>query len=401
MWTPAELHHKLATGQRFTLLDVRNAEEYGRWRIEGTVPLASLNLPYFDLLDLEDESEDVVQAVERAVPQRISGRLPEDEPVLVVCARGDTSPLVAEGLRRQGYAAYNLEGGMLAWGDHYELRTILESGRLAIHQLIRPAKGCLSYLLESSGEALVVDAPRHLDPWLHLIDERGLRVRAVMDSHLQADHLSGGVALARRLSAEYWLHPYDAIQPMDLLPATFDYRPLAGEVAFQLGEVWVRPLHLPGHTLGMTNPWVDERYLLSGDTLFINAIGRPDLGGRAQAWAPLLFRSLQRLLKLPDETVILPAHFASMQEADAQGCYQASLGELRECNPGLRMVYAGQAAFADYILHSLPAHPPSYDEIRRINTGLLEVDETRASELELGRNLCALSHPAGEQRLAA
>lgn len=68
------------------------------------------------------------------------------------------------------------------------------------------------------------------------------------------------------------------------------------------------------------------------------------------------------------------------------------MGELRECNPGLRMVYAGQAAFADLILHSLPAHPPSYDEIRRVNTGLLQVDETRASELELGRSLCALSH---------
>jgi glyoxylase-like metal-dependent hydrolase (beta-lactamase superfamily II)/rhodanese-related sulfurtransferase len=390
-WSPAELYQRLATGQRFSLLDVRNAEEYGRWKIEGTVPLKSVNLPYFDLLDLEDEREEVARAVERAVPQRIRGRLPEDAPVLVVCARGDTSPHVAEGLRRQGYAAYNLEGGMLAWGDHYELRTVLESTRLAIYQLSRPAKGCLSHLVASGGEALVVDAPRHLEPWLRLIDERGLRVKAVMDSHLQADHLSGGVALARRLNAEYWLHPYDAIQPMDLLPATFDYRPLVAEAAFQLGEVCVRPLHLPGHTLGMTNLWVDERYLLSGDTLFINAIGRPDLGGRAQAWAPLLFRSLQRLLKLPDQTVILPPHFASMQEADADGCYQASLGELRECNPGLRMVYAGQAAFADYILHSLPAHPPSYDEIRRVNTGLIEVDEARASELELGRNLCALS----------
>ncbi len=390
-WSPAELYQRLATGQRFSLLDVRNAEEYGRWRIEGSVPLESHNLPYFDLLDLEDEREEVAQAVERAVPQRIRGRLPEDRPVLVVCARGDTSPHVAEGLRRQGYVAYNLEGGMLAWGDHYELRTVLESTRLTIYQLSRPAKGCLSHLVASGGEALVVDAPRHLEHWLRLIDERGLRVKAVMDSHLQADHLSGGVALARRLNAEYWLHPYDAIQPMDLLPATYDYRPLLGEAAFQLGEVCVRPLHLPGHTLGMTNLWVDERYVLSGDTLFINAIGRPDLGGRAQAWAPLLFRSLQRLLKLPDETVILPAHFASMQEADAGGCYQASLGELRECNPGLRMVYAGQAAFADYILHSLPAHPPGYDEIRRVNTGLLEVDETRASELELGRNLCALS----------
>lgn len=401
VWSPADLHHQLSDAHRFAILDVRNEDEYAQWKIEGRVPLPSLNIPYFELLDLEDEQEEIAAAVERAVQKLLKGKLPEGEPVLVVCAKGDTSPHVAEGLRRQGYDAFNLEGGMAAWGDHYEMRLIVTSARLSIYQISRPAKGCLSYVVASGGEAIVVDPARHTNLYLRLLSEQAWHVKAVIDSHLQADHVSGAAALALRLDVDYRLHPYDAIHPEDLLPASFPYRYLEDGVVFRVGEVTVRPLHVPGHTLGMVNLLVDSRYLLSGDTLFIDSIGRPDLGGRAKAWAPLLFRSLQRLLELPDETVVLPAHFASMHEADDKGCYCASLGALRSHNQGLRKVAAGEAAFTDYILRSLPEHPLSYDEIRRVNTGLIQVDETRASELELGKNRCALSHRAGERRLAA
>ncbi|MGA7179791.1 MAG: MBL fold metallo-hydrolase [Thiobacillaceae bacterium] len=401
VWSPADLHQQLAGARHFSILDVRNEDEFAQWKIEGRVPLRSLNIPYFELLDLQDEKEEIAMAVARAVPRHLKNKLPAGEPVLVVCAKGDTSPHVAEGLRRQGYEAFNLEGGMAAWGDHYEMRPIVESARLTIFQISRPAKGCLSYVVASRGEALVVDPARHTDSYMHLVTERGWRVKAVIDSHLQADHVSGGVALARRLHVDYRLHPYDAIHPEDLLPATFPYRYLGDETVIPLGEITIRPLHVPGHTLGMVTLLVDSRYLLSGDALFIDSVGRPDLGGRAKVWAPLLYRSLQRLLTLPDETMVLPAHFGSMNDADEQGCYCASLGALRGHNQGLRRVAAGEAAFTAYVLRSLPEHPPSYDEIRRVNTGLIQVDEMRASELELGKNRCALSRPPGERRLAA
>lgn len=401
VWSPTDLHHQLGGARRFAILDVRDEDEFAQWKIEGRVPLHSLNIPYFELLDLEDENEEIAAAVARIVPQRLQGKLPEDKPVLVVCAKGDTSPHVAEGLRRQGYDAYNLEGGMVAWGDHYEMHPIVESDRLTIIQISRPAKGCLSYVVASGKEALVVDPARHADGYMKLLAEHGWTVKAVIDSHLQADHISGGVTLARQLEADYRLHPYDAIHPEDLLPATFFYRYLEDEASFALGDVSVRPLHVPGHTLGMVNLLVDNHYLLSGDTLFIDSVGRPDLGGRAEAWAPLLFHSLQRLLALPDATVVLPAHFSTMHEADQQGGYRASLGVLREQNQGLRKAAAGEAAFTAYILRSLPQHPPSYDEIRRVNAGLIQVDESRASELELGKNRCALSRSTGERRKAA
>jgi glyoxylase-like metal-dependent hydrolase (beta-lactamase superfamily II) len=401
VWSPEELLHHLDKGSRFAILDVRNLDEFDAWKIEGRAPIPTLNIPYFDLLDLNEADDDIAAAVARAVPNRLQDSLPRSGTVLVVCARGDTSTHVAEGLRRLGYQAVNLQGGMAAWGDHYATRVVEDSPHLTILQISRPARGCLSYLLASGGEAMVVDAARHIDIYTRIATERGWVITDVFDTHLQADHLSGGVALAKTLRVDYRLHPYDSIHPDDLLPATFQFRYLEDETVHTLGEVSVRVLHLPGHTLGMINLLVDERYLLSGDTLFINSIGRPDLGGRAKTWVPLLYHSLQRLLALPDRTVVLPAHFSHMHEADEQGCYRASLGALRSHNEGLRMFARGQAAFSAYILASLPEHPPSYDDIRRVNTGLLQVDEAKASELELGRNRCALSQREGGQRLAA
>lgn len=401
VWRPAELHRRLNEGGRFTILDVRNRDEFDAWKIEGKGSIQTLNIPYFDLLDLEQEDEEIAAAVARAVPNRLGDSLPRNRPILVVCAKGDTSAHVAEGLRRLDYEAANLEGGMAAWGDHYEVQAVEEGGRLTLLQISRPARGCLSYLLASGDEAMVVDAARHIDIYTRIADERGLRITTVFDTHLQADHLSGGLALARKLGVDYWLHPYDSIHPDDLLPATFPFRYVEDETVFTLGEVKVRALHLPGHTLGMVNPLVDDRFVLTSDTLFIDSVGRPDLGGRAKTWTPLLYRSLQRLLALPDSTVVLPAHFSHLHEADAQGGYCASIGDLRGHNEGLRMLGRGLPGFTAYILENLPQHPPSYDDIRRVNTGLMEVDERKASELELGRNQCALSHGGAGRRLAA
>jgi glyoxylase-like metal-dependent hydrolase (beta-lactamase superfamily II)/rhodanese-related sulfurtransferase len=401
VWSPTELHHHLEEGSRFSILDVRNRDEFDAWKIEGKGSIHTLNIPYFDLLDLEEEDEDIASAVARAVPDRLKDSLPRSGPILAVCAEGNTSPHVAEGLRRLGYPAFNLEGGMAAWGNHYEVRTVEETERLTLLQISRPARGCLSYLLASRGEAMVVDAARHIDVYTRIAGERGWRITRVLDTHLQADHLSGGTALASKLGVEYWLHPYDSIHPDDLLPATFSFRYLSDDMTFTVGEVSTRALHLPGHTLGMTNPLVDDRFLLTADTLFIGSIGRPDLGGRAKTWAPLLYRSLQRVLSLPDHTVVLPAHFSHMHEADAQGCYRAPIGALRSHNEGLRMLSQGLEAFVAYTLEHLSEHPPTYDDIRRVNTGLLKVNEAKASELELGRNQCALKHRAAARHPAA
>lgn len=114
VWSPAELYRHLNDDSRFTILDVRNQEEFDAWKIEGKNPIETINVPYFDFLELESEDEDIAAAVARTLPDQLQDSLPRSGQILAVCAKGDTSMYVAEGLRRLGYQALNLEGGMLA-----------------------------------------------------------------------------------------------------------------------------------------------------------------------------------------------------------------------------------------------------------------------------------------------
>ncbi len=391
-WSPAELYNKINSDYRFQMLDLRNADEFDTWRIEGKHLTNTINIPYFDLIELDEDDEDIVKAVKKAIPGRLGDKLSKEMPILAVCAKGDTSEYVADGLRSLGYTAFNLEGGMAAWGDHYEVSVVHESSRLQLLQISRPARGCLSYIIASNQQALIFDAGRHIQIYSQELNDRGWKAIGVLESHLQADHLSGGLSLAQALEVDYWLHPYDGINPVDVLPATFPFRYLQEGVLFQLGDVTLKVLHQPGHTLGMINLLVDDKYLLTSDTLFLDSVGRPDLGGHASSWAALLYNSLQRILTLPDETLILPAHASSTADSEGLECCYSSLKELRKNNDSLHNLADGPEAFLAYILDSLSSQPEIYDDIRRINSGLLQADERRMSELELGRNRCALEH---------
>lgn len=391
--SPREVWDRLSRNEPMFILDVRNRDEFERWRVEGLHPVPTLNIPYFELLDLEGEEEDVTEAVMRAVRAHLLNRLPHDRPILAVCAEGNTSSHVAEGLRRLNFDAVNLEGGMEAWGNFYYWRPIEENERFSLYQVVRPARGCLSHVLVSDHLAAVFDPARHVETYRELAAAVGARIERVLDTHLHADHLSGGPELGRHDHVPYHLHPYDAIHPTDMLPARIAYRPLEAEQTLRIGRARVKVLHFPGHTLGMVAFLIEEHYLLSGDSLFLESVARPDLGGRAEAWAPLLYASLKRMTELPDDTVVLPAHFSDITAGEG-GVYRATLGELKQRNPGLLKLMGGEKAFCDYILASLPEFPPAYVEIKRANAGLVHPDARKAQELELGRNICAVGNKA-------
>lgn len=373
------------------ILDVRNADEFERWRVEGPHAVPMKNVPYYELLDLEGEDDDVVGAVVRGVEAQLADQLPRDAPILAVCAEGNTSRHVAEGLRRLGFDAVNLDGGMEAWGDFYYWRPIEENARFSLFQIVRPARGCLSYLLMSGQRAAVIDPARHIDNYYELAATLGARLERVLDTHLHADHLSGGPALAARSHIPYHLHPYDAIHPTDMLPARIPYEPLRAGESLAVGDARVDVVHLPGHTLGMVGFLIERRFLLTGDSLFLESVARPDLGGRAEAWTPLLYESLKQMAEMPDDIVVLPGHFSEIAAADDNGVYRATLGELKANNPGLRLVAEGEAAFDAHVLASLPEYPESYIEIKRTNAGLAHAEGRHAQELELGKNVCAVS----------
>ncbi len=390
VWTPEQLDKALLEGRRFALVDVRNREDFRTWPVSVPPDTPVINVPYFEILE-QGGKEDMVESVVAYAKANWSDQLPQDRPVLVVCAKGQTSAYVAQGLRKLGYEAYHLEGGMEKWGNYYSFRTVVSTPRLTITQVVRPARGCLGYVIASGSQAALVDPFRHHKRYLDWTGKLGLQVHFILDTHAHADHISGGPALARETGQGYYFHPYDAIHPIDVLPARINYEFVQDGQEFRVGEVTIRAIHVPGHTLGNLVYLVDGKYLLSGDTIFVRSIARPDLGGRGEAWAPLHYDSLQKLLALPDETVVLPGHFSQLDEADRGGLFQATLAHLKEHNQGVRMAAGPKDKFVEYILGSLPQFPQQYVDIKRVNAGLLEADEEKQSELELGQNVCALS----------
>jgi glyoxylase-like metal-dependent hydrolase (beta-lactamase superfamily II) len=321
----------------------------------------------------------------------LADQLPTDLPILAVCAKGQTSESVAQGLRRLGYANATLKGGMKAWGEHYARRALVEGPDLAIYQVSRPARGCLSYVVASAGKSIVIDPVRHLHPYLDLARDMGLTIETVIDTHGHADHISGP-ALAAKTGASYYLHPYDAIHPMDMMPANIAYEFIRDNQVFPVGRHELKALHIPGHTLGLVAFQLDDKYLFTGDSIFIRSIARPDLGGQAENWAPLHGLSLRRLLDLPGGITVLPGHFSSLDELDETGRFAASLDDLKKRNDGLIVLQReSEEGFVRYLLESLPKFSREYVDIKRVNAGLLAPAEEDAATLELGKNVCALS----------
>jgi hydroxyacylglutathione hydrolase len=173
--------------------------------------------------------------------------------------------------------------------------------------------GCAAYLFGcgSLGKCAVVDAHEEdLDRYVTFAQSKGMRITHVIDTHVHADHRSGGAALARKVGVPYSLHESADVD----LP----FQPLHDGEELDLGNTRVRVLHTPGHTpesicLVVTDlrrgnePW----FVLTGDTLFVGAVGRPDLPGRTRENAAELYDSIQRkLLTLPNDLEIFPGHFA-------------------------------------------------------------------------------------------
>jgi Zn-dependent hydrolases, including glyoxylases len=260
----------------------------------------------------------------------------------------------------------------------------------------RPARGDVSFIVVSDGAAAVIDPLRHTAPYLEAIAAHGARLTHIFDTHVHADHISGGPALNHATGAPYYVHPYDAIHPIDMLPATISYTALDDGQAFRIGSVEVRMIWYPGHTLGQVNILAiapdGSRYLFTGDGIFLRSFGRPDLGGKGEAWTPLLYESMTRRLPphLDEATLILPAHFSTLDEADEAGRVAAPWGVVRRTNTSLSHMES-EREFRSFVLGNLPEFPPQYVEIKRVNIGLRTPSEAEAEELELGKNVCALA----------
>ena len=223
--------------------------------------------------------------------------------------------------------------------------------------------GCAAYLFGCGtlGKCAVVDAHEEdVDAYASFAASKGMRITHVIDTHVHADHRSGGPALAKNVGAPYCLH-----ESADVALA---FEPLRDDQELDLGNTKVKVLHTPGHTpesvcLVVTDlrrgsdPW----FVLTGDTLFVGAVGRPDLPGKARENASDLFDSIhEKLLTLPDDVEIFPAHFAgSMCGAGMSGKPSSTLAFEKRWNPLLTKP-------REEFVAALVDVPPKPEEMTRI-----------------------------------
>ncbi|WP_374706685.1 MBL fold metallo-hydrolase [Paenibacillus sp. J2TS4] len=369
--TAQELTRIVLNHEELLILDVRNETDFNDWKIEGG-RTEIFNTPYFELLDGVDS---------------VLERIPDGPKVLVVCAKEGSSKFIAEQIAEAGRReVYYLKGGMKSWSEHLEPVHIgeLKDGG-SIYQFVRIGKGCLSYMIVSNGEAALVDTLRMTEVYESFAKEHGLQIKHTIDTHLHADHISGGRALAEKGGATYWLPPKDAEE------VVFPYSRLEEGQTIRVGstEIKIQPLYSPGHTIGSTSLIVDDRYLLTGDILFIESIGRPDLAGKAGDWVRDLRNTLyNRYKELSDDLIVLPAHFGKVSELGEGGRVSARLGDLNQTNPGLQI--PDEEEFRRTVTENLPQHPNAYQEIRQTNMGRIEPSPDEQQEMEIGPNRCAV-----------
>jgi glyoxylase-like metal-dependent hydrolase (beta-lactamase superfamily II)/rhodanese-related sulfurtransferase len=371
-----ELLARLDRGDDLVILDVRNDEEWKGWKLEARRPVTAVHVPYFDFI--ED-------------PAAALAKVPRGRDLVALCAQGGSSAMIVEMLQEQGIPSRNVKGGMIAYGEYLQPVAVPlradERDRFELWQLNRRGKGCLSYVIVSGAEAVVVDASRHVERYLDFVQARGARIVQVLETHVQADHVSGGPALAARAGAPYFASAGAGFEAK--LPIT----PLRdGQVLHLDGgaTVEVRLVATPGHTPGSTSYLVEGRYLLAGDTLFVASVGRPDLGGHVVEWGKALFHTLhERIASLPDDTMVLPAHYAGVAEIGPGGVVAGRLGDLRRSVP--EMLIPAEDAFVEAVRAAVTKPPDSYAEIIKINLGQASASEEKITEWELGKNQCAVS----------
>ena len=271
---------------------------------------------------------------------------------------------------------------MQAWAGTYDV-VAGDLGGATVVQVRRRGKGCLSYVVGAGDACVVIDPSLSVERYRAIADERGWRVTHVADTHLHADHLSGARDLAAATGAALWLNPAD--------PFSFDFEPLVDGRSIALAEgveITVSAVSVPGHTEGSTMYQLGSAAVFTGDTLFLESVGRPDLADQADAFAHRLFRSLHdRVLPLGDDVVVFPAHYGPGVSVRAGEFVSRRLGELRSTLPALAM---SEADFVEWAVARVTDRPSNYRRIVAINAGR-DARGADASALETGPNRCAIA----------
>ena len=362
----------------YVLIDTRPADSYDSWRVEGAE-----NVTFGPAETLSDNQAEEID------------ELTNGKEILTICGKGATSTQFASELDANGFEDVAVvTGGMREWNALYETTQVdTTNDDFLITQFQRRAKGCLSYLVgsKSAGEAVVVDPTRHTDQYITTAAEHGMAITRVLDTHVHADHISGGRDLADRLDVLYHLSEEATARDLD-----YEFEALADGETIAIGDIGVETLAAPGHTTEMVAYHVGDEAVLTGDSLFLSSVGRTELEfgeGGAEKGARMQYATLHDvLLKLSEELTVLPGHVT----VNNDGTYaNASPGELvgaplGDVHSRLDLADLDEEAFVERMIENVPTKPDNYETVIAINRGEESVESaTEATSLETGANNCA------------
>jgi glyoxylase-like metal-dependent hydrolase (beta-lactamase superfamily II) len=235
-------------------------------------------------------------------------------------------------------------------------------------QILNEQCGCASYLIASrqSHEAAIVDPALEIEQYRVLLRERDFTLRYVIDTHVHADHISGARRLAARCGGELALH--------EAAPVVYPFRALHDGEELRLGQLRLRVLHTPGHrrellSLLVINPprSPEPSMVLTGDSLLVGDVGRPDFGGGDAA---AQYESVTRLLRLPDWVAVFPGHFEGPCGKGMCGRPSTTIGFERLFNPLARL---DRAPFISAVTTAVPARPLNMTAIEATNRGIADM----------------------------
>ncbi|MGD1838663.1 MAG: MBL fold metallo-hydrolase [Nitrososphaeraceae archaeon] len=398
---PTELKHKIDNSEDVFLLDVRTPQEYNSWKLSYNEHENPKLIPVDHLFNNANNLQD---------------EIPKDKEIITICAHGQRSLMAAKLLTKLGYNVKSVKGGMAGWNKVYDISEIPipDKAPFRIWQIRRVSKGCISYVISSreDNNAIVIDPSREInESFQKLSTDYDLKITKLIDTHQHADNVSGIWELSKLLSTEsnnvvVYLSSYEGYE---LDKNELNYKLMANGDKISVGKnVILNVIHTPGHTKGSMSFFIEHKkntdstnndlhndnnlshYLFTGDSLFIDGVGRPDLRDQAEEFAGFLHETYNKIIfKFPENTLILPTHFnvTSISLKHEVPLYD-TLGSLRK---KINLLSMNKDEFINSITKTIPPKPSNYQIIISINKKMKPSLQAQIPDLEAGPNSCAIS----------
>ncbi len=396
---PNELKKKIDNHENIFILDVRTPQEYESWKLSYDKHDNPKLIP-IDRLFLNDSN--------------LLKEIPKDKEIVTVCAHGNRSLMAARLLDQLGYNVKSVKGGMAGWNKVYDVAEVAvpKEAPFRIWQIRRISKGCIGYIVSSKEDstAVVIDPSREIyEAFLKVAKENELKIVKIIDTHQHADHVSGVAKLAKAITAETnskALAYFSSLEEYNSENSEINLNFIKDQDQIEITKkISLRAIHTPGHTNGSmsffieyyddtdvkksTQDHLQYSCLFTGDNLFVDSVGRPDLREEAGKYAGLLYQTYhQKIFKLPENTVVLPAHFRNSITLKHGVPISDTIGSLKK---KIKLLSMTEDEFVHFVTDTLPSRPMNYKTIIDINKKMLPYDGMEMPDLEAGPNSCAVS----------